>query len=204
MDHPLQCRCGTIKGTVSLAGLTKRAICYCKDCQAYAHFLEDAGRVLDRDGGTDVVATLPMNVRFVQGKHALTCMSLSPHGLLRWYSSCCKTAIGNTPRNYETAYVGLVHTCLGNTAAVQQSFGPVQVRVNTKSAKHPVESTPVGTLKTVLGLMKTLVGARLAGSYKETPFFVRETGAPIVQPRVLTKLEREQLSLANGPASMKA
>jgi len=200
MDHPLQCRCGTIKGTVSLAGLAKRAICYCKDCQAYAHYLQDAASVLDGDGGTDVVATLPMNVRFVQGKQALTCMSLSPHGLLRWYSSCCNTPIGNTPRNYKMAYVGLVHTCLGNAAALQQSFGPVQVRVNTQSARQPVESTPLSSLTTILVLMRTLVGARLAGSYKDTPFFVRESGAPIVQPRVLTQLEREQVSLASGPA----
>ena len=194
MDHPLQCRCGTVKGYVSRAGMTKRAICYCRDCQAYAHFLGDADKVLDGDGGTDVVATLPINVRFVEGQHALACMSLSPRGLLRWYSSCCQTPIGNTPRNFKMAYVGLVHNCLGNAAALQQSFGPVQVRVNTKSAKHPVDSTPLSSLTTILMLMKTLARARLQGSYKETPFFISETGAPIVQPRVLTQAEREQVS----------
>ena len=196
MDHPLQCRCGTIKGYVSASGLTKRAICYCRDCQAFAHFLGTPDAVLDADGGTDVVATTPGNVRFEQGIESLACMSLSPRGLLRWYARCCSTPIGNTPRDFKTSYVGLVHNCLGSAQALDASFGRPQMKVNTKSAKRPVKSTPLVNLKAIAALMRALIGARLGGRYRMTPFFVPETGVPIVQPRELTEAERERITAA--------
>jgi hypothetical protein len=88
--HPLQCRCGTLQGYVSLANMAVRAVCYCKDCQAFARFLERSDdAVLNELGGTEIVAMLPRYVHFTQGLEALVCMSLSERGLLRWYSSCC-------------------------------------------------------------------------------------------------------------------
>jgi hypothetical protein len=39
MSHPLQCRCGTIQGHVDDPRSANRALCYCRDCQAFAHFL---------------------------------------------------------------------------------------------------------------------------------------------------------------------
>ena len=137
MNHPLQCQCGTLKGYVSPPDMANRAVCYCKDCQAFAHFLErpdDA--VLNELGGTEIVATLPRHVHFTQGLEALVCMSLSDHGLLRWYTSCCNTPIGNTPRDFKTSYVGLLHSCLTKRApSLQDSFGPVRMVLQTKSAK---------------------------------------------------------------------
>src|SRR5438552_314245 len=111
MNHPLQCRCGTIKGYVVRPGMAKRAVCYCKDCQAFAHFLKRADTVLDEHGGTAIVATVPKQVHFTQGLEALACMSLSDHGLIHWYASCCNTPIGNTPRDFKTPYVGLIESC---------------------------------------------------------------------------------------------
>lgn len=43
MNHPLQCQCGTLKGYVSPPDMAIRGVCYCKDCQAFAHFLERPG-----------------------------------------------------------------------------------------------------------------------------------------------------------------
>ena len=37
-SHPLQCQCGTIKGAVANPGNANRCVCYCRDCQAFAHF----------------------------------------------------------------------------------------------------------------------------------------------------------------------
>jgi len=39
MKHPLQCQCGTLKGFVDDPQRANRAVCYCNDCQAFAHFL---------------------------------------------------------------------------------------------------------------------------------------------------------------------
>jgi hypothetical protein len=197
MNHPMQCRCGTIKGHVVRPGMATRAVCYCKDCQAFAHFLKSADSILDENGGTSIVATLPNQVRFSQGIEALACMSLSDHGMLRWYASCCNTPIGNTPRDFKTPYVGLIESCLvSSSPSLQESFGPVRMVLNTKSARGRVESTPVSNLMAMLALMKSVIGARLRGTYKRNPFFGTETGAPIVRPRELTEAERERIANA--------
>ena len=57
MIHRLRCQCGAIRGHVALPAKTVRAICYCRDCQAFARYLARAGDVLDEHGGTDIVAT---------------------------------------------------------------------------------------------------------------------------------------------------
>jgi hypothetical protein len=195
MNHPLQCRCGTIKGYVVRPGMANRAICYCRDCQAFARFLERADTVLDGNRGTAIVATLPKQVHFSQGLESLACMSLSDHGMFRWYASCCRTPIGNTPRDFKTPYVGLIESCLTSSSpSLHESFGPVRMVLNTKYAKGGVKSTPLANLVTMLRLMKSVIGARLNSTYKRNPFFDAETGSPIKRPRVLTKAEREQVT----------
>jgi hypothetical protein len=197
MNHPLQCRCGTIKGYVVRPGAAKRAVCYCRDCQAFARFLERADTVLDEHGGTAIVATIPKQVRFTQGLEALACMSLSGRGLLRWYASCCKTPIGNTPRDFKIPYVGLIESCLeSRSPSLHESFGPVRMVLNTKSARGRVKSTPMSNLVGFPGLMASVIGARLSGAYMHNPFFETEAGRPVAQPRELTKAERERVTSA--------
>ena len=178
--------------------MAHRIVCYCKDCQAFAQFLErpdDA--VLNELGGTEIVATLPKHVHFAQGLEALVCMPLSDHGLLRWYASCCNTPIGNTPRDFKTSYVGLHHSCLAKRApSLQDSFGPVRMVLQTKSAKGQVKSTPMSNFVTMLRIMKSVIATRISGSYKRNPFFVEDSGTPIKQPRVLTKTERSRVTSA--------
>jgi hypothetical protein len=196
MNHPLQCQCGTIKGYVTRPGMANRAVCYCRDCQAFARFLERTDTLLDEHGGTGIVATLPKQVHLLQGLEAVTCMSLSDRGLLRWYARC-NTPIGNTPRDFKIPYVGLIDACLkSKSPSLQESFGPVRMVLNTKSAKGYVKTTPVSNFVTLLAVMKSVIGTRLNGTYKRNPFFAAETGTPIVHPRELTKAERERVSNA--------
>lgn len=179
---------------MSHSGKANRAVCYCKDCQAYAHALGRSGDILDEMGGTDVVATLAKYVTFTQGIEALACLSLSPNGLLRWYAKCCDTPVGNTSRNAKVSYVGLVHTCLEDpSATLESSFGPVRMRVNTQSARGKPNSTPIRTVACVVRLATSLLRARLDGGYKVTPFFLPERGTPVVPPRVLTADERARV-----------
>lgn len=169
-------------------------MCYCKDCQAFAHFLGKADDILDEMGGTDVIATLPKYLRFTHGFEALACMSLTGNGMLRWYAGCCNTPIGNTPRNFKTSHVGLVHTCLEDPSrSLERSFGPVRMRVNTKHAKGKPKPMPISTVTSILRFMSSLIGARLDGSYKSTPFFIPDRGIPVVPPKVLTSSERERV-----------
>ncbi len=197
MNHPLQCRCGTVKGYLSHTAGVNRCVCYCRDCQAFAHFLVKADEILDAQGGTDVVQTRPANLTFTQGQDALACMRLSPKGLLRWYAACCNTPIGNTVANYRVSFVGLVHSCLeGTGASLDESFGPVRARVNTKSAKGEVRSGSGGMISAILPFIVLVARPLIDGSYKRTPFFSADTGAPIVTPRVLSRSERDRVMSA--------
>ena len=77
MNHPLQCRCGTVRGQVQRTEAAARGVCYCKHCQAYAHWLGQPADVLDGAGGTDLVALQPSQVTFSQGRDRLQCVSLT-------------------------------------------------------------------------------------------------------------------------------
>jgi hypothetical protein len=196
MNHSLQCRCGTVKGSLSHTTAVNRCMCYCRDCQAFAHFLGKADEILDAQGGTDLMQTRPANLAFTHGQDALACMRLSPKGLLRWYAACCNTPIGNTMANYRVSFVGLVHSCLeGTGASLDQSFGPVRARVNIKSAKGEVPSGS-GMMSAILPLIVLLARPLIDGSYKRTPFFSAYTGTPIVAPKVLSGSERERVMSA--------
>jgi len=189
MNHPLRCRCGALEGQVIPSRSATHAVCYCRDCQAYARFLGEAG-IVDENGGTEVVAMLSARVQLTHGLQHLACLSLSAQGLLRWYASCCATPIVNTPRNCGVPYAGLVHSCLGDAAAIRKTFGPLRIAVNTKSARHAVRSTPLATTFGVLQLATALIGARVTGAYRHTPFFAPGSGTPIKPVRVLTPDER--------------
>jgi Family of unknown function (DUF6151) len=195
MQHPLKCRCGTIRGWISNPRGANRAICYCKDCQAFAHFLGQE-KILDPQGGTDVIQILPKNLTFTQGIEALACIRLTEKGMFRWYASCCNTPIGNTLPNFKISFVGLVHNCVeGSDMALRDSSGPVRARVNTQGATGEPKPKSHGTAAVIVRLMFMLLKARLDGSYRQTPFFLKDKGTPVVRPRVLSSVE-----LANAAA----
>lgn len=190
----LRCRCGQLRGQVDTARVAARAVCYCKDCQAYGRFLGSAG-ILDAAGGTEVAATLPAAVRFEAGQEHLACMSLSPKGLYRWYAGCCRTPIGNTPRDPRSAYVGLVRACLdAPDAELERLLGPLRCRVETRSASAPVASNGLSTAKVVGKVGWMLVKARLGGGYRDNPFFQAGTDRPVRAVQVLTLEERKALT----------
>jgi hypothetical protein len=194
MQRPIRCKCGTVQGIVTHTESVNRGVCYCRDCQAYAHALGDPHGILDSLGGSDVVATLQQYVTFSQGAEALACMSLTEQGLLRWYASCCNTPIGNTRRDQRISFVGLLHNCLAQApGSIDAAFGPVRMRVNTKYAKGKVASMPLSTMTSVARFLGSVIKARIDGSYRQTPFFISGNGEPIVSPKVLSATERERV-----------
>jgi hypothetical protein len=181
-DAQLRCACGTVEGRVSQPSAVANMVCYCKDCQAYAHAIGDPPGMLNAAGGTRIFATLPLHVRFDTGIEALACMSLSAAGLLRWYAECCNTPIANTPRNFKVPYVGLVHTCLGNQQELDAAFGPARMHLNTASATAAVPSTSLANALGLMRLMARVAPARLSGRYRINPFFNPATQEPIRRP----------------------
>ena len=180
MNHRFQCLCGRVHGEIEHAQHGVRGTCYCGDCQAYAHLLGQATQVLDPLGGTDIVAVDARHLRLASGTQGLACLSLSPNGLLRWYASCCNTPLANTTRDWKLAYVGMVHTCLRQPQALEQSFPEVQMRVHTKSAKgKPPPGAGVAGVARFGRLMLGLTASRLSGAYRATPLFDPQ-GRPVV------------------------
>ncbi|MBI5275931.1 MAG: hypothetical protein HY854_05670 [Burkholderiales bacterium] len=190
--HPMRCACGKVRGVVEHPRRATRAVCYCRDCQAFAHFLGPPPGMLDAAGGTEVIAVRPHLFRFTAGTEHVACMSLTPKGLLRWYASCCNSPIGNTPRDPRIPHLGLVHSCLGkDTEAV---FGPVTMRANRKRAKQPVPgNSPVKFGAALLRFLASMGRARITGQYKHNPFFQAGLVAPLAKPRVLTESEHAEL-----------
>jgi hypothetical protein len=198
MPHRFQCQCGLLRGEVDQPRRGVRAVCYCSDCQAYAHLLGAPGRVLDTLGGTDVVATHARAVRITSGSQALACLSLSPRGLLRWYASCCKPPIANTPRDPKLPYVGLVHTCLNQPDPMERSFGAVQMHVNTRSAKgKPPRGAAFSGMARFAVLVLRLTASRLRGKPSARAFFDAQ-GAPVTQVVVASPNAVEQARRAAG------
>ncbi|WP_257386191.1 DUF6151 family protein [Tahibacter caeni] len=194
MEFPLRCRCGNVQATLAEPQRAARAVCYCRDCQAFARFLGRAQLTLDRYGGTDIVATSPHRLRFTRGVEELRCMSLSEKGLLRWYAGCCNTPLANTPRDPALPYVGIVYDSLPESAAARDAaFGPARIALNTASATGTVAATPWATVAGMLRILRNVVAARVSGRYRDNPFFERGSGRPVVAPLVLTPEQRRSL-----------
>ena len=194
--HLLSCRCGALRGHVDLKGLSNCMVCYCQDCQAFARFLGPAERVLDAQGGSDVVQLAPDRIHITQGAEHLAVMRLSTKGLLRWYAACCRTPVGNTLSRRDRPFTGLLVQCL-DSAPLEAAFGPVRGRVNTASAigePKPRASGMAGALLRILGMV---AGSRLSGRYKNTPFFTA-SGAPVAEPTVLSAEQRAHLRTPPG------
>lgn len=183
-EYPLRCACGRLKGTLAAGAKYMRAVCYCRDCQAYAEALGEPGKVLDANGGTDVVASLQAHVRFTDGAGQLACLSLTERGLLRWYAACCDTPIANTPRDPKISYVGIIHTALGRDARrLDSTFGPPRLATNVGTARGAVASSGIRTLTATLRIITRVVRARIDGSWRRSPFFDNDL-RPVVKPRV--------------------
>ncbi len=195
---PLRCRCGQVRGTATEVSPQSgnRIICYCDDCQAFARFLE-RDDVTDAAGGSDVFQMAPAHLQITQGAEALRCVRLSPKGLIRWYTDCCRTPVGNTV-SARLPFVGVVSTFMDHQgdgrsrdevlgAPVGHSFahfavGPVPAHVH--------RGIPVRATLRAVGLL-----ARwwLTGKGTPSPFFEPVTHAPRALPRVLSAAERDAL-----------
>ncbi len=197
-DLPLRCRCGHVRGVARdvapSAGF--RFICYCRDCQAFARFLERPD-VLDAAGGTDIFHMPTGRVSLTAGTEAVRCLRFSQK-VLRWYTECCRTPIGNTAAIPRFPIVGLIHAFMDHAAdgrSREAALGPPVCRLFERSASGPL--APNAPAPPSLGLFarraSVLLGWWLRGLGRPNPFFDAQTGAPLSAPRLFTPSERAAL-----------
>jgi hypothetical protein len=173
-----------------------RFICYCKDCQAFARFLDRAD-VLDPAGGTDIFQMPPGRVKLTAGTDALRCLGLSTK-VLRWYTDCCRTPIANTAAGSRFPVVGVIHSFMDHEAGgrfLGEALGPPLCRIYERSAAGPLPSNAPDppSLGVVVRRASMMLAWWVRGLGRPTPFFDDWTNAPRAVPRMLTPSERAAL-----------
>jgi hypothetical protein len=174
-----------------------RILCYCKDCQAFAHFL-DRLDVLDSAGGTDIFQMPPGRVKLTAGADALRCLRLSEDSyVLRWYAHCCGTPIGNTA-GPSFPLIGLIHAFMDHVSDGRprdEVLGPPCCRIYDRSANGllPADAPAPLSFRILLLRASKLLGWWVLGLARPSPFFDDRTGAPRSIPHVLTPSERARL-----------
>ena len=197
----VRCRCGEVVGLVTNASPQKvnRVICYCDDCQAFAHHLGRAD-LLNAQGGSDIVQVAPASLTFIKGQNRIAGVRLTPKGLFRWHTTCCSTPVGNT-LGPAIPFVGLTaQTFEGGTRTADAVFGPP---IGAILGKYAIGQAPAGStginLTVLLRAITRVLGWRLRGRAWPHPFFQLKTREPIYPLRVLTHEEREALRPLCGP-----
>jgi hypothetical protein len=200
-EMELRCRCGEVVGRVENASPQKvnRVVCYCDDCQAFAHQLGRAD-LLNRQGGTDIIQVAPAALTILKGRQHIAGLRLSPKGLFRFYTTCCNTPIGNT-LSPAIPFVGIVAQVFDdNPKTVDGVFGPPIGAILGKYAigKPPADSTGIN-LPVLLRAITKVLGWRLRGRAWPNPFFQPKTREPVYPLTVLAQEQREALRPLCGP-----
>lgn len=191
MDIPLRCQCGRLRGAAtSISPSTSfRFVCYCKDCQAFAQFLDRAD-VLDSAGGTEIFQMPSGRVKLTMGTDVMRCLSLSAK-VLRWYSDCCRTPIANTAADPRFPVTAIIHSFIERGADrnfLDETLGPPLCRIYEHSATGPLpHNAPAPAALTVRFRRASMMLTWWArGLGRPTPFFDDRTNAPRAIPRALT------------------
>ena len=190
-DLPVRCRCGAVRGVVRgvSPATVNRALCYCHDCRAFAHWLE-RDDLLDARGGAELVQLARAHLEIAEGLDRVRCMRLSDKGLYRWYAECCRTPLGNTIP--WIPFVGLARAAIDVPPERSEAlFGPPLVTrpEDAVGGARPNDPRRLGRLAHVLWLLAKWSVRRLG---HPTPFFDRRN-QPTSPPRVLTAAERQAL-----------
>ena len=188
VDIPMRCRCGHVRGVARAVSPSAgfRFVCYCKNCQAFARFLERPD-ILDAGGGTDIFQLPPGQVTFTAGLDALRCVRLSGK-VLRWFAECCRTPIANTAADPRFPVVALIHSIMDCAADRSRDalFGPPLCRIYEHSAIGPLLSNaPPPSLRVFAYRATKVVGWWMRGLARPNPFFEDRTKAPRSVPQLL-------------------
>jgi hypothetical protein len=196
----LRCRCGEVRGVVTdvSPNTVNRVVCYCDDCQAFLHHLGRAD-LLDAHGGSDIVQIAPASLSFVHGKERIVGLRLTPKGLYRWYSSCCRTPLGNTV-GPAIPFVGIVAQAFASeTQKPDDLFGPAIGAIYGKYAVGGAPGSRGPNLRLFARAIRKVLAWRISGRAWPHPFFQRETHLPDYPLTTLSEKEREALRLSCGP-----
>ncbi len=185
----VQCSCGQVKGEIEnfLTSTPGRLVCYCDDCQDFLKQIERTD-LLDECGGTEIIPIYPKSFKITEGKDKLEVLRLTPEGLFRWYTSCCKTPFGNTRPGFP--WLGLLSTVYQSDDL--QKVGPVKSRI---CGKFATSTPPQGTsekmkFKDIFVVAPFLIKGFLFKKSFPSVYF-NEDKTPITSPTIIRNFEKK-------------
>lgn len=181
----LTCDCGGFEATLSEIDPNHGAHlrCHCADCRAFVRVLIPEAQPRN---GLHLFQTDPDKIEILKGLDHLECLTLSPRGLLRWYASCCKTPMFNTPRSAKVPMVSVVT----DNAKDPGLFGPVICDAFVKTSGGRVKTT--GLAKLIARFLRRFISSRVSGRWQSTPFFLMPKNLPIDKPYVISKDQKRE------------
>jgi hypothetical protein len=197
----LSCRCGEVQARVADASprTVNHIVCYCDDCQAFAHRLGRAD-LLDASGGSDIVQVAPNSFTFLQGRDRIAGLRLAPKGLFRWYANCCNTPIGNTAAP-SIPFVGIVVPA--SDPAAREALEVVGPPTGAFLGQYAIGAPPAASrgrnFSLLLRAVVRVLGWRLRGKTWPHPFFEKGKSEPVYPVTVLSREQREALRPLCGP-----
>lgn len=185
----LSCDCGVVQGYIENAtGSTgNRVVCCCSDCQAFAEHLKANNPLLDEFGGTQIYQTSQSQLTITSGQEQLRCLRLTPKAPTRWYTECCKTAVGNTVKA-SIPFVGVISSFWDKAENPDQTLGPVRAHVQTQHAKgnpnypHSAKKYPLGIS---LRMLRKILLWKARGMQAPSVFYT--DNKPVSKPDVLSQ-----------------
>ncbi len=180
------CTCGKLCGHLDVASpnVGSHLSCHCPDCRAAAIHLGQPDPAPD---GVEIWQTTPDNVHITSGAEHLAALQLSPKGLYRWYADCCNAPLFSTPRKPRVAIVSMTAKRIKDTAPLGPQIGWAFKKDPSGKYRHK------GISRIAFRMIRMALGANLSGQWRKTPCF-DATGAPVVNPTVLTREERRAAS----------
>jgi Family of unknown function (DUF6151) len=140
----------------------------------------------------------PGRAKLVAGADALRCLRLSDKGVLRWYSDCCRTPIGNTAPSPRFPVIALIHSFMVHGAdgrSRDDVLGPPLCRIYERFAVGPLP--PNAPAPPSFGVFarraSKIFGWWVLGLARPSPLFDDRMNGPRAVPRVLTRSERAAL-----------
>ena len=183
-----------MEGSLSSPRQNNRVVCYCDDCQAFAHFLKRED-ILDEHGGTDIVQVTQAQVKLPKAE--LRCMRLSEKGPFRWYTACCKTPAGNTLHKYWSPFAGIAAGLFvpGEGRTLDDVLGPPVDWIWGRFATGtpPPHVHPKVSLGGLGRVLKFVSKGAVRRQHKPSSYFDARTHEPVSTPQVLTAAERAPL-----------
>lgn len=202
MTTKIQCECGKFQAEVSDLQRSSpgRAVCYCDDCQSFYHHIGRA-ELLDKNGGSEVVPVFPNAIKIMSGIENLRCTRLSPKGLFRFSTTCCKTPIANLAAGMP--WVGLISRVFTTRDEhfLDQNLGPIKSRIMAKFAYGnlpPGASQKLG-LKDAAFILPFIAKGIILRKRLPSPFLKADGVTPVVAPEIISLETRRKLRAQLGP-----